>query len=279
MLIVSEQSNSDFAHRLSKALNFEHFLINIFQFPNGEFFFTNTIKIPKVSYIIFIFPKDQDLNISIIKFVLIVKLFKNIVYATAIIPYFPYARQNLIIVIIQILKACNIKTIITFDIHFSGVIHNINDINIINILPHEVFKEAVVNIEDPIFVAPDLGAIERVQKFAEALNFTAVFWNKKSPNSAKLPIVKGRNCIIVDDIIDSGKTIDLTTKFLQIAGGKEIFAVVSHCINSNAVTISKSNLNKFYTSESMPITLQSRNLTVFQLHEVIADYIINNVVR
>jgi len=198
----------------------------------------------------------------------------------AFIPYFGYARQNRghrtgesvsVNVVIRFFETIGFNQVYTFDLHDEGTegIFSIpfKNISTFSILGREVahYLKNNKNTEEVAIVSPDQGGVERAQTFAENFFHTnnvdiAVIEKRRNLDkihqSKALNLygeVKGKTCIIVDDIITSGGTLVHAAEFCLKRGAKRVLAcVVHHDFSPNAVTIlSKGPIEKIFMSNSI----------------------------
>ena len=237
MVILYEPDLTEFAKLLSQDLHCDKLQLNISQFSNGEF------KIDPIhlddTHVLVIFSCFDDINSQLMKYLLILQNIQDAKIIDVFIPYIPYSRQDKsksFEFVLNIFRALKIRKIITIDLH-----KNINDKFIVNIFPHELFGEHYLH-SDFIVIAPDIGAVHRAKAFAEFLNTELVIIDKVSGRTKNIEVVKGRNCLIVDDIIDTGKTIRNAKTILTAYGAKHI----EYSISSDA----RNNLSYFHKSIS-----------------------------
>lgn len=198
----------------------------------------------------------------------------------AFIPYFGYARQNRehrpgeavsVNVIIRFFEIIGFNQVYTFDLHDDGTegIFSIpfKNLSTFSILGREVahYLKNNKNTEEVAIVSPDQGGVERAQTFAENFFHTnnvdiAVIEKRRNLDkihqSKALNLygeVKGKTCIIVDDIITSGGTLVHAAEFCLKRGAKRVLAcVVHHDFSPNAETIlSRSPLEKIFMSNTI----------------------------
>ncbi|MDR1332961.1 MAG: ribose-phosphate diphosphokinase [Holosporales bacterium] len=245
-IIVHERTNASLAQRVAKHLGVEALEVGIADFPNGEF---NVGEICiEADRAIVIFPKIDDINKQLVQFMLMCGLCENCKKIDAVIPYIPYSRQNSSTIhetIFKTFNALGVSRIITVDIHNDSILR---DHNIINILPHEIFGKVVEVVEDVVIIAPDLGAIPRAAQFAEHLKAPLVTIDKNSEMMSNTSSIAERHCIIVDDIIDSGRTINNAISKLRSYNPRAISACITHAFPSQKRKLI--GLDKLYTSES-----------------------------
>ncbi len=223
MPIIFEKSQKELAERFLKDLKTNIIEVQISKYPNGEF----RIDEMDISYnhVLVLIPKYSNLNDRLIAFFLILGLCQQCKIIDVFIPYVPYSRQDKSIsfqLILNIVKFLNVRHIITLDIH-----KNNQDKFIINILPHEIYGHKFLN-QELVIVSPDIGAKERSEKFANYLKSNLVIIDKKNNKTTNLNLVQNRECLIIDDIIDSGKTLRNAIAILKRAGAKNIKSCITH---------------------------------------------------
>ncbi|CAL4319558.1 ribose-phosphate pyrophosphokinase [Buchnera aphidicola] len=193
---------------------------------------------------------------------------------TAIIPYFGYARQDKRVrsaripitakIIADFLSNTGVDRVLTIDLH-SEQIQGFFDIPVDNIFGSLVLLENILKkkIKNPIIVSPDIGGVIRARAIAKLLNDSEIaIIDKRRPsyNISKVMNVIGnvnkRNCILIDDMIDTGGTICNAAKALKKMGSKKIYAYATHPVFSgNAfINIAKSCLNKVIVCDTIPLS-------------------------
>ena len=116
-----------------------------------------------------------------------------------------------------------------------------------------------VNTKNLVCVSPDVGGVERARALGRRINASIAIVDKRRPSPGKSEVmnivgnVKGKICVIVDDIIDSGGTIVNAAKALKEKGAKEVYAYITHAVLSgNAVDkINKSQVKKLLITDSI----------------------------
>lgn len=212
----------------------------------------------------------------------------------AFIPYFGYARQNRehrsgesvsVNVVVRFLETIGFSAVYTVSLHDEGTegIFSITfkNLSAFNILGKEVahYLKNNKNTEEVAIVSPDQGGVERAQLFAE--NFfhsnnvdIAVIEKRRNLDriheSKALNLygeVKGKTCILIDDIITSGGTLVHAAEFCMKRGAKRVLAcVVHHDFSPNAEKVlGNSPIEKIFMSNTIAL-LPQQNFT--QLKEV-----------
>jgi ribose-phosphate pyrophosphokinase len=115
-------------------------------------------------------------------------------------------------------------------------------------------------IENLVVIAPDVGSTRMARFYANYLetDFAIVDKLRSGPNIAKamnlIGDVKGRNCLIVDDIVDTAGTLVATVKMLKEKGGMDIFAAITHPVLSDVAVdrIEGSDLTALWVCDTLP---------------------------
>ncbi|WP_264375328.1 ribose-phosphate diphosphokinase [Wolbachia endosymbiont (group B) of Carcina quercana] len=194
---------------------------------------------------------------------------------TAIIPYYGYSRQDRVIknnnmqsalsakLTANLIQTAGANSVAAIDLH-SSQIEGFFDIPITNLSCFEVFFGSIYK-EDLAIVAPDVGAIGRARTFAKILeekykldNDIVVVdkYREKAGTSQVMNVigeVANKNCVIVDDIVDSGGTLCNAALALKNRGAKSVVSCITHGILSgNAVEkISSSSLDKLVITDTV----------------------------
>ena len=186
----------------------------------------------------------------------------------AIIPYLGYSRQDRTLapnssigfkLIADLLCNAGISKIITFDLHSLPTIGFFN-IPIINICTSsKIIKHIKINanLDNVVIVSPDLGGVSRARLIANKLKKKLVIAYKTHHENnvfvEVLQSVEDKNCIIIDDIIDSAKTIIATTYELLEKGATSVIAYCTHnLIDSIAYNIIRNSpLKRLYVANTI----------------------------
>lgn len=194
---------------------------------------------------------------------------------TAIIPYYGYSRQDRVIknnnmqsalsakLVANLIQTAGANSVAAIDLH-SSQIEGFFDISVTNLSCFKVFVNSIYK-ENLAIVAPDVGAIGRARTFAKILeekhkldNDIVVVdkYREKAGTSEVMNVigeVANKNCVIVDDIVDSGGTLCNAALALKNRGAKSVVSCITHGILSgNAVEkISSSSLDKLVITDTV----------------------------
>ena len=192
---------------------------------------------------------------------------KNI---TAVIPYFGYARQDRKVaprtaisakLVSDLITHAGANRILSVDLH-AGQIQGFFDIPVDNLFATPIFARHIkknINLNNLICVAPDVGGVERTRSLSRRLNTSIAIIDKRRPSPGKSEVmnivgnVKNKNCIIIDDIIDSGGTIVNAAKALKEKGAKDVYVYITHAVLSGSAVdkIEKSQIKKLITTDTI----------------------------
>lgn len=166
----------------------------------------------------------------------------------AVIPYYGYARQDrkakardpiTAKLVANLLVAAGADRVVTMDLH-APQIQGYFDIPVDHLVGLPIltkyFKE--MDLEDLVIVSPDHGSVPRARSMAEPLNAPIAIVDKRRPEPNKSEImniignIEGKNCILVDDMIDTAGTITNAANALKNLGAKSVRACATHPILS-----------------------------------------------
>src|SRR5688572_25965477 len=189
---------------------------------------------------------------------------------TAVIPYFGYARQDRkpgprtpisAKLVANLITKAGADRVLTVDLH-AGQIQGFFDIPTDNLFAAPVFArdiETAYSGRQFIFVSPDVGGVYRARALAKRLDADLAIIDKRRERAGVSEVVniigevKGRNCLIVDDIVDSAGTLCNAANALRDAGAASVVAYASHGVLSNGAVdrIRKSALEMLVTTDSI----------------------------
>ena len=192
---------------------------------------------------------------------------KNI---TAVIPYFGYARQDRKVVprtaisaklVSNLITKAGADRVVTVDLH-AGQIQGFFDIPVDNLFSTPIFSRHIkknISRKDLICVAPDVGGVERARALSKLLEVSLAIVDKRRPAPGKSKVmnvignVKGKSCVMIDDIIDSGGTIVNAAKALKEKGAKDVYVYITHAVLSGEAIhkLERSQIKKLITTDTI----------------------------
>lgn len=248
MIVVGLPNALGFDEGICKFFNYKLIKVHSKIFPDGETY----VRIPesvsgKVIIVQSFFPNQNDRIMEVLLTLNALNELgvKDIV---GVFPYMAYTRQDKIFMkgepisikaLLKIFEEFNLSYLVTVDVHNPNAIKQYFKGNFMNIIPSKVFASYLrkkLSSNDIIIVSPDLGGIKRAEALAKELNTDFIYLEKfrdritgeVSLKSSVKTNIKNKVAVIVDDIISTGGTIALASKYLKKRGIKEIFVVCSH---------------------------------------------------
>ena len=218
---------------------------------------------------------------------------------TAVIPYFGYARQDRKAkardpisakVVANMLTAAGADRVLTMDLH-AAQIQGFFDIPVDHLMGAPIltpyFQPIVHHHEDEyVAVSPDHGSVNRVRKFAEKLDIPLAIIDKRRPKANVSEVmniigdVKGKKCIIMDDMVDTAGTLCGAAKALvEVGGALSVTACATHGpLSGPAIErIQNSVLDELVLLDTIPISEEKRvacdKITVLPVAPVFAEAI------
>ena len=195
---------------------------------------------------------------------------------TAVIPYFGYARQDrkarprdpiTARLVADLLQSAGADRILTMDLH-AQQIQGFFDIPVDHLIGGPLLYKyftPYVN-EDFVVVSPDVGSVARARQVAQKLNCNMAIIDKRRPKANQLEVmniigdIKGKTCLMVDDMIDTAGTICQGAAALHDQGAKEIFACCTHAVLSGPAIerIKNSHISRLVVLDTINIPEEKR---------------------
>jgi ribose-phosphate pyrophosphokinase len=212
---------------------------------------------------------------------------------TAVLPYFGYARQDRksgprtpisAKLVANLITEAGADRVLTLDLH-AGQIQGFFDIPLDNLYAAPVFvkdiKEKYKN-GNLIMVSPDVGGVLRARSFAKALNTDLAIIDKRREKAGESEVmnvigdVKERDCILIDDIVDSGGTLCNAAVALMDQGASSVSAYITHAVLSGGAVarVSSSPLETLVSTDSIMATEAMRvahNVSQITIAPLIAE--------
>ena len=271
MKVLAGTSNLKLCQNIARQLKLKLVNSNIKRFSDGEVYVEINENI-RGNSIFVVQSTSNPANDNLMELLICIDALrrssaKNI---TAVIPYFGYARQDRKVVprtaisaklVSNLITNAGANRILSVDLH-AGQIQGFFDIPVDNLFATPIFARHIKNklkLNNLIVVSPDVGGVERTRALSRRLNSSIAIIDKRRPKPGKSVVtnivgnVKSKNCIIVDDIIDSGGTIVNAAKALKDKGAKDVFVYITHAVLSGHAVekIEKSQIKKLLTTDTI----------------------------
>ena len=252
MKLLTGNSNKILSKNIAKYLKSKLVNSSIRKFADGEIYIEINENI-RGNSIFIIQSISSPANDNLMELLLCIDALKrsSAKNITAVIPYFGYARQDRKVVprtsisaklVSNLITKAGADRVVTVDLHAGQIqgffVHpcSITFFSTSNFL-HGNIKKRIKN-KNLICVAPDVGGTERARALGKILNIGLAIVDKRRPKPGQSQVmnvigdVKGKTCILVDDIIDSGGTIVNAAKALKQRGAKEVYVYITHGVLS-----------------------------------------------
>lgn len=200
---------------------------------------------------------------------------------TAVIPYFGYARQDRRVrsarvpitakVVADFLSSVGVDRVLTCDLH-AEQIQGFFDVPVDNVFGSPILLDDILKKTDlvnPIVVSPDIGGVVRARAVAKLLDDADMaIIDKRRPkaNVAQVMHIIGdvadRDCILVDDMIDTGGTLVKAAEALKERGARRVFAYATHAVFSGnaAKNLANPALDEVIVTDTIPLSAEIRAL-------------------
>ena len=196
---------------------------------------------------------------------------------TACIPYFGYARQDRrprstrvaisARVIANILEGIGVDRVLIMDVH-ADQIQGFFDIPVDNIYASPILLKDLQkkNYKDLLVVSPDIGGVVRARALAKCLECDLSIIDKRRPRPNESEVmniignVEGRNCVIMDDMVDTAGTLTQAAEALKERGAKMVVAYCTHPVLSGPAVkrITASSLDELVVTDTIPLSDAAR---------------------
>ncbi len=209
----------------------------------------------------------------------------------AVIPYFGYARQDrkdqprvsiTAKLVANLITKAGADRVLTMDLHASQL-QGFFDIPVDHLYGSAVFMKKFRKLKIPnlAVASPDVGGIKMARAYAKRLHSDLILIDKRRPKPNVAEVmniigeVKGKNILIIDDLIDTGGTFVNAVNALKDKGAKDIYGACTHAVFSGESLdkINKSSLTKLFVSDTLPMTHTSSKIEVVSVSELFAESI------
>lgn len=211
-----------------------------------------------------------------------------------IIPHYGYSRQDRIAqpretisakLMADLLVTSGADHVITVDLH-SAQIQGFFDVPVDNIDPMKLFLTALqkeLDLKNMVVVSPDVGAAKAVRRLANALRLPMVLINKHRQGHNKSEVthvigdVKGKNCLIYDDMVDTAGSVCNAKEALIKAGAqKHVYLAATHAVFSPPAVkrLNEAGFKKILVTDSIPLPkVPPKNVKVLSLAPMLGEII------
>jgi ribose-phosphate pyrophosphokinase len=214
---------------------------------------------------------------------------------TAVLPYFGYARQDRRTsgrtpisakLIANLITEAGASRVLTLDLH-AGQIQGFFDIPTDNLYAVPTLARDVMrnyDLSNVVVVSPDVGGVVRARSLSKRIEVNLAIVDKRRERAGESEVmnvigdVAGKDCLLVDDIVDSGGTLCNAADALLARGALSVTAYITHGVLSGAACdrIAASRLKELVITDSIqptPSVMNTRNIRVLSVGELIGEAI------
>jgi ribose-phosphate pyrophosphokinase len=281
MVLVSGTSNPSLSKKISEFLDVPLVNPQLRRFANGEIY-CEIEKNVRGADVFVIQSTCAPVNEHLMELLIIVDALKRASAnsITAVVPHYGYSRQDrksaprtpiTAKLVADMMTIAGCSRVVTMDLH-AGQIQGFFSIPFDNIFASPVILDYIeknLDVSNLITVSPDAGGVERVRFFAKKLNLDLALIDKRrtGPNVAQamnvIGDVNGKDCIIIDDMIDTAGTLVQAAKALRNNGAKKIYAAASHPVFSDPAIQRLSECTEIeavIVTDTIPLSENARKL-------------------
>ncbi|WP_370512347.1 ribose-phosphate diphosphokinase [Planomicrobium sp. CPCC 101110] len=292
--IFSLNSNPELAKEVADILGCRLGECSVTRFSDGEIQI-NIEESVRGMEVYMIQSTSQSANEHIMELLIMIDALKRASAKTinVVIPYYGYARQDrkassrepiTAKLVANMLETAGATRIITLDLH-APQIQGFFDIPVDQLYGGTILADYFQNkaLEDAVVVAPDNGGLGRARKLASHLDVPLGFLDKRQPEPGapeEIKVVgdiKGKNTIIIVDIIDTANTITLAAKVLIEEGAKAVYACCTHPVLSgeSVKKIEAAPITELVVTNTIQVSEEKRipKLTILSIAALLAEAI------
>lgn len=272
MVVLSGTANPDLAASIARELRLEIGRCEIQRFPDGEISVELAQPVRRKEVFI-VQPTAPPVDQNLIELLAIADAARRASAAqiTAIIPYFGYARQDkrhgrrqpiTASMVSDLLQVVGVHHVLTIDLHapqIEGFFRiPVDSLTAVPIL-HEALRDQLP--EGIVVISPDAGRVAMATHYATRLNTEVIILHKRRESGRETEVthvvgdVRGRSCLIIDDMISTGGTISESVDALLRAGARpEITVAATHALLLNGARerLSHSAIQSVFVTDTIP---------------------------
>ena len=269
--VVAGSASKDLGKRIARRLKAPYVEAKTRVFPDGESKITFG-RIPKNSIVLVVQSTYPPVDTNLLQALSIISQVRKVsskIYA--IIPYMGYARQDrqflsgevvTMSIIARMIQAAGAKKVVAVDIHSKTALNHFKiPKENVSAIPElaKYFKK--MKLKNALVVSPDMGGSLRAKKFASLLNIDFIALKKsRNRNTGKVQIhsskadVRGKDLILVDDIISTGGSIIKAAQFLKRQKCKRLFVACTHglFVEDAEKKIKKAGVSQIISTNTIP---------------------------
>ncbi len=278
-VLFTGNANPVLAHEIASHLGIELGKAMVSRFSDGEV----TVEIRqnvRARDVFVLQPTCTPTNENLMELLIMVDALKRASARriTAVIPYFGYARQDRrprstrvpisAKVVANLLETVGVERVLTMDLH-ADQIQGFFDIPVDNIYASPVLLSDLKSKDYPnlVVISPDVGGVVRARALAKQLDCDLAIIDKRRPTANVSEVmhvigeIDGRNCVIMDDMIDTAGTLVKAAEVLKERGARNVYAYCTHPVFSGPAVerIKASHIDEVVVTNTIPLSDEARS--------------------
>ena len=274
VVVIAGNSNQPLVEKICKILGIEQSACEVKQFSDGEISI-DIMDSVRGRDVFVIQPTSGPVNDHLMELLILIDALKRASAGriNAVVPYYGYARQDRKVrarepitakLVANLMTVSGADRVICMDLH-AGQIQGYFDIPVdhLTAVPYlaKYFKEHI-DTSNIVAVSPDLGGVTRTRKFAEEINGAPIaIIEKRRPKANENVVmnvigsIEGKDCILVDDIIDTAGTVCKAADALKKYGAKKVYGCATHGVLSGPAIerIDNSVMERFVITDTIDL--------------------------
>ena len=290
--LFSGSANPEFAKKVGDYLGMSVSDATLNKFSDGEISVQITESV-RGQDVYIIQPTCAPTNDNLMELLIMIDALKRSSAKTinAVIPYYGYARQDRKAaprvpisakLVADLLEAAGINRIVTIDLH-AAQIQGFFNIPADNLFGSILFVNYIKskNLKNPIIASPDIGGVARARQYADKLGYDLVIVDKKREKANESQVmniigdVKGKDVILVDDMVDTAGTLVKAAEVLKEKGATSVMACCTHGVLSGPAydRVANGVLDELVISDTIPTKKDAKKVTVLTASSIIGEAI------
>lgn len=274
--IFTGNANPELAREIADYLGLELGKAFVGKFNNGEIQVMIDESV-RGKDVFVIQPTCQPANDTLMELLIMADALKraSAKHITAVVPYYGYARQDRKTrgrepitskLVADLMTTAGITRVVTMDLH-AGQIQGFFDIPVDHLGSASIIakyinqKKEETDMGDIVVVSPDLGGVTRARDLADRVNAPIAIIEKRRPRPGVAEVmniigdIKGKTCILVDDIVDTAGSLCGGAKALKEMGASRVFAACAHAVLTDPAVerIQKSVISELIITNTIPL--------------------------
>lgn len=278
LILFSGNSNRPLAEAIAKELGSKLWDVEVGHFSDGETSVHITSSI-RGRDVFIIQSTSYPVNENLMELLVMIDAARRASAGriTAVIPYFGYARQDrkakprdpiTAKLVADIITSAGADRLLSIDLH-APQIQGFFDIPVDHLVGNPIlckYFEKFINDDNFVVVSPDIGSVGRARNVATKLNVPMAIIDKRRPKANQVEIlniigdVKGKTCLLVDDMVDTAGTLCFGAEALHNAGVEKIYACCTHPVLSGPAIerIKNSYIDKLVVLDTIELPEEKR---------------------